>query len=104
MDEKRGSLDVARAVEHEHRAIAIVSDLDDLEAELAPAFPAPLVAQDHGQAGGEIAEALLAFAALGGNLEPGLPAVAVGAAGGRRGGQGKDGENNPAQREHRTGT
>ena len=72
VDEKRGSLDVVRAVEHEQGAIAVILDLNDFQADFARAFLSPFVAQCPVQACGEIAETLLAFAGFGRDLEPGF--------------------------------
>ena len=99
VDQKRGSLDVARAVEHEYGAIAVPLGLDDFQAEFAPAFLPPSVAQDHGQACGEIAETLLAFAGFGRDLEPGFLGTVGGVTGRRLDRPGRNGKTDPRTRQ-----
>ena len=80
VDEKCGSLDVARAIEHEHRAVSAPLGLDDPQPKLAPALLSLLVAQDHGQVRREVPVALLAFAGFGSDPEPGFPGTLGGSA------------------------
>ena len=103
VDEKRRSPDIARAVEHEQGAIAVSLDLDHFQAEFTLAFLPPLIAQYHGQACGEIAEAFLAFAGFGCDLEPGFLGT-VGRATDRGFDRpGRNGKNDPGQGKHWVG-